>query len=281
MEFVNRTDAGRKLGARISELDLDMPIVVGIPREGVPVAVEVARAIDAPLDIVVVRKIAAPHQPEFAIGTIVEGGEAVVNRSDQALGGISDEALRQMIDRERDELSRRASMYRAVCSPLELADRTVVLADYGSATYSMVAAAARQLHKRGATRVVLAVPVCSEESLHRPQDAAIDEVVCMTRPHNYYASGMWYQDFSQVQDDEVLKLLREARAFGDRPVGRDATGESDNAAVDGIRPQSPLSVPADARRGRRRQRRRKLPEQSPQPDGRGAAQRRRPRDTAR
>lgn len=249
MEFVNRTDAGRRLGARVSELDLESPIVVGMPRGGVPVAVEVARAIDAPLDIVVVRKIGAPQQPEYAVGAIAEGGVALINRSAQVVAGVSDEALNQVIDRERDGLSRRASVYRAECPPLELANRTVILVDDGLATGSTAAAAARHLHERGAARVVLAVPVCSEESLRRPPDAAIDEVVCLTAPHNFYGVGSWYQDFSQVQDEEVLALLREARAFGREPSrdGGVVESEIEINAGSGIRLQGTLAVPADPR----------------------------------
>ncbi|MFY9263845.1 MAG: phosphoribosyltransferase family protein [Solirubrobacterales bacterium] len=249
MEFADRTDAGRRLGARVSELDYETPVVVGMPRGGVPVAVEVARSINAPLDIVVVRKIGVPRQPEYAVGAVAEGGVVLVNRSGQALAGVSDEALAQVIDRERDELLRRASVYRAECPPLELANRTVILVDDGLATGLTAAAAARQMRERGAARVVLAVPVCSEESLRRPPDAAIDEVVCLTAPHDFYGVGMWYRDFSQVRDDEVLALLREARAFGREPSPGGATGESEIEinAGSGIRLQGTLAVPADAR----------------------------------
>lgn len=243
MEFANRTDAGRRLGARVSELGFETPVVVAILRGGVPVAVEVARAIDAPLDIAVVRKIGAPRQPEYAVGAIGEGGVQLLRRDDRALAGVSEEELEQMIERERAELARRASVYRAECPPLPLTGRTAILVDDGLATGSTAAAAARHLHDRGAARVVLAVPVCSEESLRETPDPAIDQVVCLTAPHVLYGVGKWYQDFAQVQDDEVLALLREARGFGPRRTPKASAVELTIDAGSGIHLQGTLAVP--------------------------------------
>lgn len=187
------------------------PIVVGVLRGGVPVAIEVATALNAPLDVAVVRKVGDPYQPEYALGAIGEGGTTLLSRSAQELSGARAAALRGVLQSERTELARRVSVYRAVRPQIDVGGRTVVLVDDGLATGATAAAAARDLKLRGAARIVLAVPVCPAEALRYPPDAAIDEVVCLLAPPRLISVGQWYRDFEQVDDEAVLAALREAR----------------------------------------------------------------------
>ncbi len=205
MRFRDRADAGRALAARLGHLRAADPIVVGLPRGGVPVAAEVAAALGAQLDVVLVRKIGAPGREELAVGAIGEDGVTVRNDAVLRELGLSWDDLADQIERERAEIRRRAAVLRTGDRP-ELRGRTVILVDDGIATGATVVAALRVLRDLGATHVVLAVPVAPPDSLAALAPLA-DEVVCPVTPRRFAAVGQWYDDFTQVPDDRVRTLL--------------------------------------------------------------------------
>jgi putative phosphoribosyl transferase len=210
--FSDRAEAGRLLGAAVRErlgVDAPEPVVLGLPRGGVTVAAEVARALSAPLDVLVVRKIGVPGQPELAMGALAAG--TVVRNHDvvHALG-IDDATFAAAADAERSAAQAREQLYRGVVDPEPLDGRTVVVVDDGLATGATARAAVQALRHREdnrPARVVLALPVAPRDSL---TDLArlVDDVVCLRTPHPFYAVGEWYRDFGQVSDDEVAALLR-------------------------------------------------------------------------
>ncbi len=207
VQFADRQDAGRQLALLLTRFrDVD-PIVVAIPRGGVPVAYEVARALGAPLDIVGVRKIGAPQNPEYAIGAVAEGDVTIID--DAAVGriGLGAADLAVLAGRVRHELGRRLARYgdhpRAAVT-----GRTVLLIDDGLATGHTAQAAACALRARGAARVILAVPVAAPQSAAALRDW-VDDVICVETPVHMWAIGLWYDDFSPTSDDEVIALLRE------------------------------------------------------------------------
>ncbi|HEY8544153.1 MAG TPA: phosphoribosyltransferase family protein [Acidimicrobiales bacterium] len=210
MRFADRRDAGRRLAARLVRLRGSDPVVVGLPRGGVPVAFEVARALDAPLDVLVVRKLGVPFQPELAMGAIGEGGALVVDDDVVRRAGVSPVALARIAARERATLEDRLRRLRRGRPAVPLAGRTVVVVDDGIATGSTARVACRVARDRGAARVVLAVPVAPAgwESVLR--DAA-DELVAVATPEPFEAVGAWYDDFSPTTDDEVVADLARAR----------------------------------------------------------------------
>jgi putative phosphoribosyl transferase len=214
--FQDRHDAGRRLAALLEPYREQQPIVVGIPRGGGPVAAEVARVLNAPLDVAVVRKISAPRNPEYAIGALAEGDVHVLNST----RGLSGRALRALIGRVEDELDERLHRYRGASAPIELAGRTVILIDDGLATGSSALAAIGSLRKRGAARVILAVPVAAPASVETLRHYT-DEVVCVEMPVDLWAVGCWYEDFRPTSDEEVAALLREnASSVSQPPRGR-------------------------------------------------------------
>jgi putative phosphoribosyl transferase len=205
--FVDRNDAGRRLAAKLGRVRGERPVVLGIPRGGVPVAAEVARALGAPLDVAVVCKLGAPQNRELAVGALAEGGVQVLSgRTARAALGISDAALQALLARAQRELSAQLRRYRGVRSPVGLGGRTAILVDDGLATGHSARAALRSLRRRGAARVVLAVPVAAPESV-RALRAEADEVVCVHMPAEMCAVGLWYEDFSPTPDAEVAALL--------------------------------------------------------------------------
>ncbi|MFC4857604.1 phosphoribosyltransferase [Actinophytocola glycyrrhizae] len=205
MRFRDRADAGRVLAARLAHLRAADPVVVGLPRGGVPVAAEVAAALGAPLDVVLVRKIGAPDREELAVGAVGEDGVTVRNEAVLRELGLSWEGLAERVARERDVIRERAVSLRSRPRPA-LRGRTVILVDDGIATGATVVAALRVLRDLGAARVVLAVPVAPPDSLAAIAPLA-DEVVCPATPRRFAAVGQWYDDFTQVPDDQVRKLL--------------------------------------------------------------------------
>jgi putative phosphoribosyl transferase len=206
LRFRDRRDAGRRLAALLEPLRDEHPIVVGIPRGGVPVAAEVARTLDAPLDVVVVSKLGAPQNPEFAIGALSEGGVHVLSRTIAGRLGLSGTELEALIEHGEAELGERLHRYRGDSEPVELAGRTVVLVDDGLATGSSALAAVGSLRRRGAARVILAVPVAAPASVDLLRDHGV-EVVSVEMPEDLWAVGYWYEDFSPATDDEVMALL--------------------------------------------------------------------------
>jgi putative phosphoribosyl transferase len=180
--------------------------VVGIPRGGVPVAAEVARALDAPLDVAVVRKIGAPQNPEYAIGALAEGGVHVLSEDAVRALGLTAKECESLIAQVQEELEQRVRRYRGARAPIDLTGRTAILVDDGLATGRSALAAVRSLRKRGATRVILAVPVAARQSAQSLSDET-DEVVCAEMPADLWAVGYWYRDFSPTTDAEVAALL--------------------------------------------------------------------------
>jgi putative phosphoribosyl transferase len=229
MSFADRTDAGRRLAAHLRHLRDDDVVVLGLPRGGVPVAFPVALALDAPLDVIVVRKLGLPHQSELAMGAIGEGGVRVVDRSLVARAQVTDYELAEVERRERAELDRRADRFRAGRERTPVAGRTVVVVDDGVATGATARAACQVARAEGATRVVLAVPVGATATVDELRSVA-DEVVCPEVHDVFYAIGQFYADFSQTSDEEVVDLLRRAHqrtaAEPARPTGGDPADSS-------------------------------------------------------
>jgi len=205
--FVDRADAGRQLGQRLQSLRETDVVVLGLPRGGVRVAAEVAAALDAPLDVIVVRKLGVPSLPELAMGAIGEGGVRIVLPETIRRTGVTPEALDAVERRERAELQRRAEAFRGDHPRVPLAGRTAVVVDDGIATGSTARAACQVARAQGATRVVLAVPVAPFDWVRGLADAA-DELIALITPRQLQAIGMWYSDFSQTSDDEVVDCLR-------------------------------------------------------------------------
>ncbi|KOU58110.1 phosphoribosyl transferase [Streptomyces sp. MMG1533] len=209
MRFEDRRDAGRHLARRLEHLRGENVVVVGLPRGGVPVAYEVARGLDAPLDVLVVRKLGVPWQPELAFGAIGEQGVRVLNQD--VIGEARlDEADQETVEQaERAELERRIRRYRAGRAPVPLTGRTVVVVDDGLATGATAQAACRVVRNRGAARIVLAVPVGPERTLPTLH-AVADQVVCLQVRRHFGSVGAWYHDFTQTGDAELTALLARA-----------------------------------------------------------------------
>lgn len=212
--FADRREAGRQLAEQLLPLAPEDPVVVALPRGGAPVAREVALALEAPLDILAVRKLGAPHNPEYGIGAVAEDGTRVIDHEAIAGLGINGGVLESIVERETAELRRRVDLYRGERPPLELAGRTAILVDDGIATGVTDAAALRAARHRDPGRLVLAVPVCAPDSIERLRPEA-DEVVCLHAPRLFYGVGQWYRDFSQVTDEEVVAVLEELRDDAD------------------------------------------------------------------
>jgi predicted phosphoribosyltransferase/dienelactone hydrolase len=232
-QFEDRADAGRRLAARLEQFALEDPIVIGLPRGGVPVAYEVARQLEAPLDVVIVRKLGAPIQPELAIGAIGEEGARVVNHDLIHALRIAPRQLDAIVEREQAELGRREQLYRAGTAPLSVSGRTVILVDDGIATGSTATAAARVLRARGAERIVLAVPV-GPPGVRARFAEEIDECVCLEQPEGFFSVGAYYEHFGQTSDEEVVELLRRGREQPDDRVPIEAPAGDPPRTAGGI-----------------------------------------------
>ncbi|TWH71907.1 phosphoribosyltransferase [Modestobacter roseus] len=213
MPFRDRTEAGRRLAAELDHLAGADVVVVGLPRGGMVVAAEVAVALRAPLDLVVVRRIPLPAAPEVAMGAVAEGGAVVRDERVTERAGVGAEQFRSALDHEQAELTRRVQRFRGLRPRLPLAGRTAVVVDDGVATGATARAACAAVRACGAARVVLAVPVCAPGAPARLRTAA-DEVVVVETPEPFRAVSDAYRHFGQVGDDEVVDLLR--RAVADR-----------------------------------------------------------------
>ncbi len=206
MQFADRLDAGRRLAAKLTHIRDQDVAVLGLPRGGVPVAFEVAQALGAPLDVIIVRKLGVPFQPELAMGAIGEDGVLILNRDVIHLARISDVELAGVERRERAVLEAQARRFRANAPRVPLRGRTAIIVDDGMATGSTARAACQVARAQGAARVVLAVPVAPRSAVAEIAGYA-DEVVCVETPDPFFAVGQWYRDFSQTSDGEVLQLL--------------------------------------------------------------------------
>lgn len=208
--FEDRADAGRRLAGRLAPLRDENPVVLALPRGGVPVGVEISRALDAPLDVFVSRKLGAPDQPELGIGAVAQGGTRVLNEDIVGQIGISDEYIEEITHRELAEVERRLRILRGDRPEPEVRDRTAILVDDGLATGVTARAAVGALRERNPRRLVLAVPVCPPRTA-RLLAPEVDDLISLHAPEDFVAVGLWYRDFEQVTDDEVVALLQKAR----------------------------------------------------------------------
>jgi predicted phosphoribosyltransferase len=206
--FRDRSDAGQALGETLLQRrDWQDPVVLALPRGGVPVAVEVARLLDAPLDVLVVRKIGHPHHQEYAVGAIASGGVTVMNPDAQAHLGLADrKEIDRIMHREQAELRRREELYRGSCAVVPLAGRQVIVVDDGLATGATMRAAVQALRAQQPALITVAVPLGARETVDSLALLA-DDVVCVRTPEPFRSVGEWYSRFPQVSDDEVHALL--------------------------------------------------------------------------
>ncbi len=214
--LVDRADAGRRLGAALAEYRGERTVVVAIPRGGVPVAYEVARQLGAPLDVLLVRKIGLPGDPEYGLGAVAEGGVVVLDAPRIRACGLARSDLEPAVRRQRAEVERQAAAFRGGRPPLELQARTVLVVDDGVATGGTVEAAIDAVRARGAGRIVVAVGVAPPEAVRRLR-ARADGMVAILVPTLLEAVGQWYANFEPVEDAEVQRLLA---AAGPRPALR-------------------------------------------------------------
>ncbi|MFE6897667.1 phosphoribosyltransferase family protein [Streptomyces sp. NPDC057717] len=244
MRFTDRTDAGRRLAAAVQHLRDEEPVVLGLPRGGVPVAFEVARALGAPLDVIVVRKLGVPYQPELAFGAIGEGGVRVLNDDVVRHCGIEPDHIAAVERTERQELERRARRYRGGRPASAGEAHTVIVVDDGIATGATAAAACQVVRAQGAARVILAVPVAPPDAVRR-LSAVADDVVCLSVQPLFGSVGEWYSDFSQTTDEEVAACL--ARAVADPARVRPAPVTTDvEVEAAGVRLAGDLARPEGA-----------------------------------
>ncbi|MFC0602387.1 alpha/beta family hydrolase [Streptomyces palmae] len=263
MWFTDRAEAGQRLAAQLDHLRSEDPVVVGLPRGGVPVAYEVARALGAPLDVILVRKLGIPFHREVGFGAIGEGGARVIHDDIIRMSRVNEADLAEVERAEEDELARQAERFRGGRPRIALRDRTVIVVDDGIATGATAQAACRVARAQGAGRVVMAVPV-SPPSAVGILRAEADEVVCLTTPSDFFAVGEWYRDFSQTPDEQVIDLLAQAAdrteagtdpSAGDCPgggcvpqeggTGQDP-GHAGNPAAAGSRPpDGPVEIPVE------------------------------------
>lgn len=208
--YRDRTEAGELLAEALEHLAGERPLVLALPRGGLPVAAPVAERLGAPLDVLVSRKLGAPMQPELGFGAISEAGALWLDPETTRLLGLGEEVIQRIAAREAEELARRVRAYRGGRT-LALGGRTVVLVDDGVATGGTLRAAVRAARALGAARVVAALPVAAPESAAaiRPE---VDEWVCLQEPETLWAIGLWYRSFPQLEDEEVLRILTEGRA---------------------------------------------------------------------
>lgn len=222
--FTDRVEAGRRLGTRLRDLCLQPAVVLGLPRGGVPVALEVAAALAAPLDVIVVRKLGVPFQPELGMGAIGEDGVRIINHEVVRVTGVNDRELARVEEQVRAELERRARRFRGDRPRVSLNGRIAVVVDDGIATGSTAHAACEVARAHGAARVVLAVPVAPPGWIPRMAGVA-DDYICLVTPERFGAVGQFYLDFSQTTDDEVVTCLQRAPAPQPAADDRAAAGD--------------------------------------------------------
>ncbi len=222
MLFPNRVEAGRRLGSelvrRLPQIRDEDPLVLAIPRGGVPVGYEVARSIDAPLDLFIARKLGAPGHEELGIGAVAPGGTRFLDAEAIRMLGVSDSYIEEVTRKELAELERRLRCFRGDRPPPRIEGRSVVLVDDGLATGVTALASLTALRLQRPRRLVLAAPVCSPEGAQAVARQA-DDVVCVAIPDRFFGVGAWYHDFAQTTDEEVMELLRRGQESGVRDQG--------------------------------------------------------------
>ena len=208
MPFRDRAEAGRRLAEALAGYEKNNPIVLALPRGGVPVAAEIARALAAPLDLVLVRKIGVPFQPELAMGAVVDGGDPLTVRNDGVIraAGVSEADFAAIRDRELAEIRRRRGRYLGGRAPLDLAGKVAIVVDDGVATGATTRAALRAVRKQNPAKLVLAIPVASSDALRDLRSEA-DAIVCVEHHRRFGAIGAFYRDFRQLSDEEVAQIL--------------------------------------------------------------------------
>ncbi len=221
--FNDRQDAGRQLAQRLRDLHPPDPVVLALPRGGVVVGAEVAAGLECPLDVLVVRKLGAPHQPELAIGAVTDDGspQRILNEDLIRRLGVDDRYVEREIAGQLEEVRRRQALYRRGQAAVPIAGRTVIVVDDGIATGATVRAGLIGLRQTASSRVVLAVPVAPPEATQR-LGGEVDDLICLETPASFMAVGAFYLDFRQVTDEEVVALLEEATRRA-RRAGNEAT----------------------------------------------------------
>lgn len=232
MVFKDRAAAGRRLAESLQEFRDENPILLALPRGGVPVGYEVARALNAPLDVMIARKLGAPGQPELGIGAIAPGGVRVLNEEAIDMLGIREAEIEAIAAEEERELARRLRRFRGDRPPPALRGRTVILVDDGLATGVTAKAAIRAIRKEEPRRIIFAVPVCASDTA-RSLSEEVDALVCLEAPPSFGAVGLWYQNFEQTSDEEVLEWLERAREKTAEVEGREAPATRSNSPARG------------------------------------------------
>ncbi len=211
MLFKNRIIAGQILAGELADYaNRSDAIILALPRGGVPVAFEVAKALNAPLDVLVVRKLGVPEQEELAMGAIASGGVRIINEHIINLVNISEDTIARVAAQEERELERRERLYRGDRADLDLEGRIVILVDDGLATGATMWAAVASVRRQHPAKIVIAVPVAASATCQELQ-VAVDEIVCVATPDPFYSVGLWYEDFPQTTDDQVRQLLAKAQ----------------------------------------------------------------------
>jgi len=224
MPFRNRVDAGRELAAALAKYKDQKPVILALPRGGVPVAAEIARALNAPLDLILVRKIGVPFEPELAMGAVVDGGAPIIVRNDDVIrmAGVNDADFKAVCDNELAEIERRRGRYLGTRERIDVTGRAAIVVDDGIATGATTRAALQATRARNPKKLVLAVPVAPTETVVALRRDA-DDVICLEEHEFFGAIGFYYRDFSQVSDEEVIKLLGQSAA-------RDQSGSRQSVA---------------------------------------------------
>jgi putative phosphoribosyl transferase len=227
MSFRNRSDAGCRLAEALAGYKDQRPVILALPRGGVPVAAEIAAALGAPLDLVLVRKIGVPSRPELAMGAVVDGGSPLVVRNEEviALVGIDEKRFNVARDRELAEIERRRRCYIGDRPRADIAGRVVIVVDDGVATGATTRAALRSVAARKPAKLVLAVPVAPTETVELLRQE-VDDLVCLESHEHFYAIGLHYDDFRQVNDDEVRLLLSQHPAVAVAPPAPDGSNRA-------------------------------------------------------
>lgn len=215
-EFEDRPSAGRLLAKELGRMHLPDPVVLALPRGGVPVAFEIAQVLKAPLDLILVRKIGLPSQPELAAAAVVDGERADLVLNDEVVSwaGLSNQMLEALARKELQEIERRRKVYLSGRAPIPVAGRTAIVVDDGIATGTTVRAALKALGRRGAKHLALAVPVAPADTVLSLR-GVVDDVICLLTPQTFFGIGEYYRDFHQLSDDEVMSYLRKASALSE------------------------------------------------------------------